>query len=115
MSLHHFVWAVGFTEARIKRGPYWLTIGLTVLVQAFVVLALDAGAAETGWGNAVVLALMVGNLYAWLVIAAGRCRDAGHPGWFAFLTLVPLLGQAGAVILGIKDSRPDPAEMHAER
>ena len=73
-----------------------------------VVLALNDGARPSfGWPDAALLVLMVGNLYAWLVIAAGRCRDAGFPGWLAFLTLIPLLGQIGVLMLGIVGSKPD--------
>ena len=106
-TLNHILWAVGFTEAHIKRGPFWVAIAISFLVHLVVMLMLNDSSPKSGPANVVALVLLAGNLYAWLVIAAGRCRDAGFPGWLAFLTLIPLLGQIGVLMLGIVGSKPD--------
>ena len=38
--------------------------------------------------------------YVWLLVASCRARDMGRSGWWALLTLIPLLGIAAAFWLG---------------
>ena len=40
MSWQHIRWAIGFTEAKTKRGPFWMMVALTFLVQLTVMLLL---------------------------------------------------------------------------
>lgn len=106
MSMQHIVWAFGFTEARIKRAPFWLTVGLTFVVQLVVQLTLADLTVTVGVMLA-VLAVQLVNLYAWLVVSTGRCRDAGLSRWLSLLTLIPLLGLLAVLMLGIHSSKPD--------
>ena len=106
MTMRHVVWAFGFTEAKIKRGPFWLMVALTFLVQLTGTLLLDNSEISLGAALA-VLGVMIANLYAWLVITTGRCRDAGISGWLAVLTLIPALGLVGVLMIGISGSKSD--------
>ena len=96
----------GFTEAKIKRGPFWMMVALTFLVQLTGMLLLDHSTMPLGVALA-VLGVLIANLYAWLVVTAGRCRDAGLSGWLAILTLIPVLGLTGVLIIGIAGSKSD--------
>ena len=104
MSWQHILWAIGFTEAKIKRGPFWMMVALTFLVQLTGMLLLDHSTMPLGVALA-VLGVLIANLYAWLVVTAGRCRDAGLSGWLAILTLIPVLGLTGVLIIGIAGSK----------
>ena len=107
MSWQHIVWAIGFTEAKIKRGPFWMMVALTFLVQLTgMLLLLDHNTMPLGAGLA-VLGVLVANLYAWLVVTTGRCRDAGLSRWLAVLTLIPVLGLIGVLMIGIEGSKSD--------
>ena len=104
MSMQHIVWAFGFTEATIKRAPFWLAVGLTFIVQLTVQLMLSEIVVTTGVMIAVVAVHLV-NLYAWLVMATGRCRDAGLSRWLSLLTLIPVLGLLAVLMLGVVESK----------
>ena len=103
MSWQHILWAIGFTEAKIKHGPFWMMVALTFLVQLTGMLLLDHSTMPLG----PTLGVLVANLYAWLVVTTGRCRDAGLSGWLAILTLIPVLGLIGVLIIGIAGSKSD--------
>ena len=107
MSWQHILWSIGFTEAKIKRGPFWMMVALTFLVQLTgMLLLLDHSTMPLG-PTLAVLGVLVANLYAWLVVTTGRCRDAGLSGWLAILTLIPVLGLIGVLIIGIAGSKSD--------
>ena len=106
-TVHHVVWAFGFTEAKTKRGPFWLMVALTFLVQVVVTLSLNDSSPKPLWIDVALLGMCAANVYAWLVITAGRCRDAGLSGWLALLTLIPLVGLIGVVMIGISGSESE--------
>ena len=103
----HILWAIGFTEAKIKRGPFWMVVALSFLVQLVVVLLLNDSSPKPLWVDVAVLGVCIANVYVWLVVTAGRCRDAGLSGWLSVLTLIPVLGWVGILMLGISGSKSD--------
>ncbi len=93
-------------RGRVKRGPYWLAL-IALWVASFIAGMLS--------GRDVLplvpfLTWLGLTAYVWLLVCAGRARDAGQSAGVALLTLVPLVGLVITIVLGCQGSKPDGAE-----
>ena len=97
---------------RMARDDYWKMFALRAAVCVLAVLmAADAGGdmAMAGEGDpvgliAALLVIVVG--ISGIAEASRRLHDAGKPGWWNLLLLIPYLGWAGLVYLLAQPGQP---------
>lgn len=98
-----FAWLLFDFSGRIDRELYWHGIGLvwtTVLaVAAFAAARGDAGVAVA------VMITAVAPVWPEMALMSKRLRDIGLPGVLCVLNLVPMLGTALTVLIGLPPSR----------
>ena len=83
-------------NTRVDRHTFWIIFAVVVIASFVVKVVADGGGISSARG-AVSVALIWG---IFSLVAAGRARDMGRPGWFALLMLIPLAGIAVVFWLG---------------
>ncbi len=121
-GLASFVWLLFRLDGRIGREAYWLGIllvwAITAILGDFLARGLEGEAAL----NAMLPALLFG-MWSELALMVKRCHDRDLSGWYAAIGLVPFVGLAWSVLIGllpgkdgpnrfgrIRDRRPDAAD-----
>lgn len=95
-----FRWLFFSFEGRINRQPYWLVaLGLFVIGAGLNYAVGDFGVGDIALGSLVLeLALFVLLLWVGLAMQIKRWHDRDKSGWWALISLVPLLGTIWVII-----------------
>lgn len=100
-------------QGRVGRLRYFLTSVAIVLVLAFVLVGTAEADPITGEAQVSGVAVVVSLLGAWLQLmnVVRRLRDLGHPWYWLFISIVPILGFAFSLYLLFSPGNPGPASV----
>ena len=101
-------------RGRINRRTFWLggMVPVLLIFIAFLALAINLRPPAINEASGLVIrTLILAPLaliyYIWFAVTVKRCHDLGKSGWLSLLTLIPLIGLAFLLWMGLSPGDPE--------